>query len=349
MSEFKIRVQDLYGIMDSTEALEAVLQQAADGVQSVKRGLRAQVRQRERIDSRLVSTIQQLEKQRQSVGRIVSVGRQAAGLYQDTERALLGLKPGTVPEKGGDGEEKIPFAMADLFPLKDLWKLVGEAGVAGRGFKLGTSLGSAEWWDAGKDVAKLVGNAAKLADKAGTPEWEGILREATGWTKRTAVNGIGDSFSQQLGKYKIGQGQSTAKNVAACAKWAGDIITVAETGASNWNEFKEDGGWTNPRLYAETALESALKIGSGLAIGAAVAACAPAGATALAVGAATVAVTAAANWALDGVSQVITGNSDGWVENLSDGVINLGKAVGDGAKQAGKSVAKWWKDIRSKF
>ena len=82
MSDFKVQVQTLYGIMDTTEQLEFALQQAAEGVYAVKRNLLAQVRQRERIDSRLNTAAQSLKTQQKSIGRAVSAGRQVAALYE---------------------------------------------------------------------------------------------------------------------------------------------------------------------------------------------------------------------------------------------------------------------------
>lgn len=91
MSEFKVRIQNLNSAMDSTQQLESVLKQAADSVQSIKRNLRAQVRQRERIDSRLSFAAEQLLTEKQSIRRVVLVGRQAAELYQKNEEHLLNV------------------------------------------------------------------------------------------------------------------------------------------------------------------------------------------------------------------------------------------------------------------
>lgn len=89
MSEFKVRVQNLYSTMDSMEQLETVLKQSANEVLTIKRNLTAQIRQRERIDNRLVAASNQLGTQGQSVGRAVSVGRQVAALYQENEEHLI--------------------------------------------------------------------------------------------------------------------------------------------------------------------------------------------------------------------------------------------------------------------
>lgn len=352
MSEFRVQVQSLYNIMDTTELLESVLQQASDSVMSVKKNLRAQIRQRERVDSRLTMSSQQLESQRLALTRVVSTGRQVADFYQHTEQELLGLQVGLASSANNSGETaKTPFALGDLFTLENLWKVVGQAGVVGQTAKAVSSFSSGDASETFKDIIKIAGTSAKLADKGGTANWRDLLGLTVA---ENHPNGFGDAFSQQLSKYKIGKAQSAGKNIAAGAKWAGNIITVVETGADNWEEFKDDGGWENPRMYAETVVESGIKIGTGLAIGAAVLACTPVGWTALAVGAATVVTTAVVNWALNGVSQLITGNTDGWVENLSDGIMEAGKAMGDTAKAVGnaakegcKAVAKWWNNLWS--
>ena len=354
MSEFKVQVQNLFGAMDSTEQLESILQQAKNSVISVKRNLRAQIRQRERIDSRLTAIAEQLGTQRQSVGRAVSTGRQIAGFYQETEQMLLGLKTGATPPMNESGKgDKTPFAPKDLLSSKNLWKLIGQAGIVGQISKAVASFPTGDAFGTAKDIVKIVGTGAKLADGPVDANW---WKSLLGWKapskSGSAPVGFGDHLAKGLEKYKISGTQSTGKNVAAAAKWAGDLITVAETGVSNWDEFKNDGGWSNPRLYGETVIESGLKIGSGMAISAAVGStavavlgCTPVGWAAVGVGVATVAVTATANWVLDGISGLITGNSNGWVENVSDGIIDFGKSVGSAAKKAANGVAKWWKGL----
>lgn len=354
MSEFRVQVQNLFGVMDSAEQLESILQQARNNVMSVKRNLRAQIRQRERIDSRLTAIAEQFDAQRQAVGRAVSTGRQAADFYQETELLLLGLKTGATPLVDESSEHgKMPFASEDLFSLKNLWKLVGQAGIVGQITKAVASFPNGDSFGTAKDIVKIIGTGAKIVDGPVDANW---WKSLLGWKapSKSGANpvGFGDHWAAELKKYKISGDQSTGKNVAAVAKWAGNLITVAETGVSNWDEFKNDGGWSNPRLYKETVIESGLKIGSGMAISAAVGSaavavlgCTPVGWAAVGVGAATVAVTATANWVLDGISGLITGNSDGWVENVSDAIIDFGKSVGSVAKKAGRSVAKWWKGL----
>nr|WP_325214188.1 hypothetical protein [uncultured Oscillibacter sp.] len=348
MSDFKVQVQTLYGIMDTTEQLEFALQQAAEGVYAVKRNLLAQVRQRERIDSRLNTAAQSLKTQQKSIGRAVSAGRQVAALYEKTEQSLLNWEAVGVGKKVGKDNPN-PFDIGDLLNWKNAWKLIGSVGIAGQIAKLPSSLWSGNIFEVSKDISKIVGSGAKLADKGGVVGW----RDLIGLTTRPSKpDGLVDAFSQEFGKYKIGAGQSTGKNIQACAKWAGNIITVAETGVSNWEEYKDKGGWSNPEMYAETVVESGLKIGSGIAIASVVAACTPAGWTVLAVGAATVATTVVVNWLADGISNLITGNGDGWVENVSDAIIDgvkegarfideATKKVGKATKRVGKAVTKW--------
>lgn len=271
--------------------------------------------------------------------------------YSNTENRLCAFsykeQQKNAPSDGGGGSWGSSES-GNLFPWEKLIKkLVGSAGVVGQAAKFGLSLADGDGWDIAKDVTKLVGGFAKLADTA-TVGWRDLL----GFKSASPKTSSG-TFKSQLEKYIVSKEQSAGKNVAAVTKWAGDIITVVETGADNFNEFKDSGGWANPRMYVETAAESTFKIGSGFIIGAVVTAVVgtPVGWAAVGVGAATTALSIGVNWLLDGASKAITHNDEGWVENLSDGMINTVnrgvKAVGNYAKQASKSVAKWWNGIWS--
>lgn len=355
MSDFKVQVQNLYGTMDSMEALEAVLQQVADGVYSVKANLRVQIRQRERIDTRLSSSANQLKTQRQVVRRVVSVGRQTAELYEKTEKQLLNIKAATSAVADPETEEQ-PFSIGGILNWTNLWKMVGGVGVVGQIAKTIASFWEGDFWEFSKDIPKLVGKAAKAVDGDAKADW---WKKLFGWeapsaTAEPVAKGFGANFAKELDKYKISKTQSAGKNTAAVAKWVGDAVIVAERGVSNWEEFKDDGGWSNPRLYAETVSESALKIGSNMAISAAVGAaavavlgCTPVGWAAVGVGVATVATTVVVNWALDGISQLVNGNSDGWVENVSDKIIDRYESIGNAIKSGGESIGKWWKGLFS--
>ncbi len=114
MSSFKINVHTMNNVMDSAEQLETVLQQTADSVYSVKRNLLAQIQQREQIDHRLLSTANQLMAQRQSLGRVINVGRQAARLYQENEERLL--------QSTENQKSKIDISKINaFFPRRDDW------------------------------------------------------------------------------------------------------------------------------------------------------------------------------------------------------------------------------------
>ena len=151
MSDFKVQVQTLYGIMDTTEQLEFALQQAAEGVYAVKRNLLAQVRQRERIDSRLNTAAQSLKTQQKSIGRAVSAGRQVAALYEKTEQSLLNWEAVGVGKKVGKDNPN-PFDIGDLLNWKNAWKLIGSVGIAGQIAKLPSSLWSGNIFEVSKDI-----------------------------------------------------------------------------------------------------------------------------------------------------------------------------------------------------
>lgn len=89
MSEFKVHVSNLYYLADSIQPLESFFSQAADAVRAVKRDLRAQVRSRARIDSRLDCCARRLDDHARAAGRAAHTGRDAAQTYRDTEESIL--------------------------------------------------------------------------------------------------------------------------------------------------------------------------------------------------------------------------------------------------------------------
>lgn len=323
---------------------------------STMEALSEQIASQDRSSPLLKTAFKKMQNSYEGIQQLKTVLGSAVMEYSNTENRLCAFSykeqqknapSGGGYSGGGDGSWGSSES-GNLFPWEKLIKkLVGSAGVVGQAAKFGISLADGDGWDISKDVTKLVGGFAKLADTA-TVGWRDLLGFKSARPKTSS-----GAFKSQLEKYIVSKDQSAGKNVAAVTKWAGEIITVLETGTGNLDEFKDSGGWANPRMYAETAVESTLKIGSNIFIGAAVAVVAgtPVGWAAVGVGAATTAITVGANWALNGLSKAITGNDEGWVENLSDSIINtVGsgvKAVGDCVKQASKSVAKWWNGLWS--
>lgn len=313
---------------------------------STMEALSEQIASQDRSSPLLKTAYKKMQNSYEGIQQLKTVLGSAVMEYSNTENRLCNSSYGVQQIKAPSGRDGDPESSKNSNPFpweKMIMEAVGSAGVVGQLANVGISCADGDGWGIAKGIAKLVGGVAKLADDATAGWW--------GWFgfKSAGSEATSGALQSQLDKYKISGDQSMPKNVAAVAKWAGDIITVVETGADNFNEFKDSGGWANPRMYAETAVESTFKIGSGFIIGTVVTAVVgtPVGWAAFGVGAATVAVTVVANWALDELSSLITGNAEGWVENVSDVIIDGAKAVGNCAKQAIGSVAKWWNRLWS--
>lgn len=155
-----------------------------------------------------------------------------------------------------------------------------------------------------KNAFSLVGTAAKAG-------WSDMFNLKMGEWK---------NLKETLGEYSLKTGSKTA----AVAKWAGTALTFAGSFVDNYNEY--GGDLSNGNIYLETVLETAVSTGLQFAVGAGVTA---------------VAGPVVGKWA-----SVICGVVDsklGISDKVSKGIIKAGKAIGDGFKQAKKSVASWFK------
>lgn len=134
----------------------------------------------------------------------------------------------------------------------------------------------------------------------------------------------------------------------AVASWA----NVAVTGVTNWFANKEEQAASNGKMsdarviaetITETVVDTALVYGAGIVAGAAVSALLPVAAPGIVVVAASGALVAGINAGI----KALTGKPV--TEWVSDGILDIGKAIGKGvsnmAKKASKAVGKWFKKL----
>ena len=134
----------------------------------------------------------------------------------------------------------------------------------------------------------------------------------------------------------------------AVASWA----NVAVTGVTNWFANKEEQAASNGKMsdarviaetITETVVDTALVYGAGIVVGAAVSALLPVAAPGIVVVAASGALVAGINAGI----KALTGKPV--TEWVSDGILDIGKAIGKGvsnmAKKASKAVGKWFKKL----
>ena len=169
MPEFEVKVQSLQNISSRQAQLAGQLNECAAEAENILHGLTMQIRQRERIDSRLREMKTTMERQSRAVSNLARTGEAIAALYQKTEdensqqSALeaLGFQPGAfVPSTldtifGGNSNGKYSFfdfvkdKWGNLTPsqknlLKDLTELgiISIIGSGGSYVALGSLIGA---------------------------------------------------------------------------------------------------------------------------------------------------------------------------------------------------------------
>lgn len=90
MSEFRVSIPKLNASIDENEKLIAILDNSMVEMLHIQKGLKMQILQRERINSKLRASVRDLEQKRNAIRRTVEVGRQVVQLYENNERMLIG-------------------------------------------------------------------------------------------------------------------------------------------------------------------------------------------------------------------------------------------------------------------
>lgn len=257
------------------------------------------------------------------------------------------------------------------YKYEKLWSVVGKFGAIGGGIgafgKLFTSkMGTKDWISFGKNVWTTGGNIVSgiLKKKSPLELFTGLKNVGFNSVKQFGLNVVcnvrgGNYFASftknvfdEIGKYSFKGAKTVGDKAAVVTKWGGFLLTAAEKGYSNFTDKDNSVG----RAIAETASETLIETGLGIAGTALVATVAGPGIVAAAGGAAVV-------WAADVVYRKLTGSEGGLVEDVSDAILDTGKAVvdvgvkaakktveiakdvGKGAVKAGKAAVKWVKGL----
>lgn len=181
------------------------------------------------------------------------------------------------------------------------------------------------WLNALKSLSSAIGDIGKcVADKKTTAEWKEVLLGTKNTADGMSGTGFSDFLEDEISKYKVDASSTTGDKIKVGTKWASALLTVALTAVDNVQEF--DGNFSNSRFWAETATESAIKIGKDMLIKAGAAAVlmavtggAPAVGVALLAGAVTVVV----DWA----AELVTGKD--FTEACSDWLLDHILGSGD--------------------
>lgn len=256
--------------------------------------------------------------------------------------------------------EVSPFKFAPINPnigimtdSRDLYKLLGEAGIAGSSFSVIGSLLNAngdpikDSLDFAKGGVKVVGKTAGAMD-AGA-RWKdkmfGLDQPLKEIKSKTFRDAFPEVFGKEIEKYSFKNAETSAGKVKAGAKWAGFLLSMGMNAYENYQE-QEEGKISSGRAVAETISETAVDTGIGMlaaaGVGAGLTALGFVGAPALVVGALAV----GAVWAVDAVVRWGTktwgGEEKGLTEAVSDALLDSAQAIGKGVKKAFDEVSSFW-------
>ena len=244
--------------------------------------------------------------------------------------------PGIKNESSGSssGGNKINW-----FKWSDLWKGVAEFGIIGSVVAAGGNFFTEDdkakaTLNLFKDASKVVGKIAGAVPKSGTSfDWKTLI----GFNTPTDVpKNFSEAWAKEWGKYNVGNASTTAGKIAAYAKWAGTIFTVATTAYDNFTDKKENNSLG--RQIAETIGESTVKIVEGAALAAVFSTI---GAPAVVAGGLAVVVA----WGADRLCEAVTGKN--LAEATSDFLLDAAEYVGEkitgAVKTAKDTVVNWGK------
>lgn len=188
-----------------------------------------------------------------------------------------------------------------------------------------------------KAANKTTKSVAKKVIKKGTEAVEKVAEKAT--KKSGFLDEFAERLEDGLADFKVKdygtESLKRAEKTRCVTEWAGVMLDGAFNFVDNIKEY--NGDMSNSRVYEETVVETALSFSVDLVRDAAlttvfaplVGPAAPFVATGVGI---------LTDWAMDKASELIFGNDEGWVENVSDGIIDLAHGVHDTVQNAKNNI-----------
>lgn len=322
-------------------------------VQNTRSNLGMRVKSSERINARIKNCIEELEREGISLRDLDRILGEALKLYNAAE------KEGQLSANKLKTPIEAYFTSPQIFDY--IKNIIGEFGDVGSAVsniigilalitggtytvkELISGLKGA--FSTSKDIIKIFETYNKYkAGEKGIIDFFGLgaanladgISQTAAWTEK-----LSGTFVDKLNPFeKMDSGVHIAQNGLKAAGW---VLTVAGNAISNKEEY-ESGAISAGRAVAETVVESAIDIGTGIVVGAAVTAIsATVGAPVVLVGG----VACLGGMAINAVCEHAFGV--GATELVSDAIIdtaeNVGKAVGKAADAVGKFADKAAKSV----
>ena len=276
---------------------------------------------------KISSDVAKIDRYSNVIGQMSSTLHTISRTYDKTEKGIVGSVPGkTSIQNAQSGNNNSSINVSDYLKKAVYKTVIGALGPAGLLIDAGVMIHDKNPGNVIGDIVKAAGGFAKNFDGSSVnwAKWFGLVKPNVG-PVQFALNKYFD-FST------LGKGISSACN------WAATVIT---TGFSNFKEFGNFGA----RFWAETGVESVIKVGEAIAITAgvgAIIAAAGISAPALAIGAAAAGVTVLVDMGLDAIVTWAThGSQTSWIEAASDAICDTGEKVVNWAKDAGQKAVEW--------
>ena len=348
MNTLTVRWSAMDGAAQNMEQIRKSLGTVASGISSVSQGLSFSGASSREMASRLKNIAQDISLQEQTASGLGNVLAQARSRYQSCENAIAGetldealqavlqIIRNPALKEMLDSTDSSGLTMAE----KLLTGLIGEFGAIGKGanavfdlFDSDKSVGEkvVDVSSAGVGITGIIGgwmssgmNKDEILDYLLGINEKIIPQDTTFWK----------ALKNEFSEYALENSDDMTKaakvgnRLSVGAKWAGGLLTFAGSAMDNYDEY-ESGEISGGRAVAETVTETAVDVGTDAVLTAGVtaglAALGVTSAPALVIGGGVV----LAKWGLDCVCENFWGKD--FTETVSDGLLDMGEAIADGA------------------
>ena len=274
-----------------------------------------------------------------SMGNMLS---RSAELYEAAERRIVEGENGyrmihtadSLPGEGAGSDTE-----SERSDLPDfLLEMLGKMGILGAAASMAAGWfwendAVQRWLNGGGSLSNILGGFGDAVNNS--EQWYHYLLGTD--IENPGGTSFANAWRKEIGKYGVKNTNNWGGKLAAGAKWAGDLLTVLSYGYENYQEYMTSGGdMSIGRALGETAIESGVDIGLGLA---AVAAFSALGAPVAIAGIGAVAV----GWAADVLCETFLGED--LPELVSNAVMDIGEAIGEGVSVASEYVSAAWDSV----
>lgn len=338
MAEYKVNARTAKSSMGVWAEISGNLDEIQQEVRNVRQNLSFKIKSRQQIDENLRRIIDNVGEHENDVKQLHNAVSKSIDLYTKTENDIIAKYGGAETLKENNKTDS-DSGNGSFSWIDSIFELVSEYGVVGgligtlynivKDNKLGILSNLFKSLDTGARAA------AKIIDGVEDP-----IKYIFGYSDPEDIKGFKDAFFKQFDDYhKVGGTTTTSKvlnGVGVAAKWLSGIVSLGINAHENYNEFKNDGGLTNPRLYGEMIVETAVDILAPAVVAASIAALV--GCT----GGTAALIAPFVVWGINSLSKFFTDGKKDLGEHVSNFVFDKVQNVGD-------AICSTWENITTKW